>query len=362
MPNKKSKGKKQGQEKNAKQTQAVQPILVSEETLIFDPTSSTPFDDVFKTLLYDHTRLVIPLVNKAFHENYTGDERIEFRPHEHLINKPGGEQEKRILDCYFLIWRGDEHRAYIIECQTNADGTILIRLFEYSFLAALDGAAMEGNVLRVPFPRMVLIVLRSQGEALDEKTVLVEFPDGQTVNYKPHIVDVKGYTADELFDEELLILEPFHIFAHEARFPEYEADEGKLDALVAEYERISQRIEEQVQQGKLTEYTALALREMTRKVLDHLAAKHKKVRERLGATMGGTVLEYEAKTIYNQGHQAGVIEGHQAGIIEGEARGTLNTLFALVEDQLIPLDVAASRVHMTEDEFKGQMQMFKRRG
>ena len=71
MPNKQSKGKKQGQEKGAKQTQAVQPILVSEETLIFDPTSSTPFDDVFKTLLYDHTRLVIPLINKAFHENYT---------------------------------------------------------------------------------------------------------------------------------------------------------------------------------------------------------------------------------------------------------------------------------------------------
>ena len=93
--------------------------------------------------------------------------------------------------------------------------------------------------------------------------------------------------------------------------------------------------------------------------------------------MGGKILEYEAKTIYNQGHQAGVIEGHQAGVIEGhqagvieghqagviegEARGALKTLFTLVEDQLIPLDVAASRAQMTEDEFKGQMQKFKRR-
>ena len=187
-------------------------------------------------------------------------------------------------------------------------------------------------------------------EALDEKTVLVEFPDGQTVNYKPHIVDVKDYTVDELFNEGLLILEPFHIFAHEARFPEYEADEAKLDALVAEYERIAQRLEEQVQEEKLTEFTALTLRAMTRKVLDHLAAKYNKVRERVGATMGGKLLDYEVKTAYN------------AGGSEGEARGTLNTLFALVEDQLIPLDVAASRVQMTEDEFKGQMRMFKRRG
>ena len=74
--------------------------------------------------------------------------------------------------------------------------------------------------------------------------------------------------------------------------------------------------------------------------------------------MGGNLLDYETKTAYN----AGVAEGHQAGVIEGEARGTLNTLFALVEDQLSPLDVAASRVQMTEDEFKGQMRMFKRQG
>ena len=103
--------------------------------------------------------------------------------------------------AYFLIWRGGKCRAYIIECETNADGTILIRLFEYSFLAAVDSATMEGNTLRVTFPRMVLIVLRSKPKALDEKTVLVEFPDGQTVNYKPHIVDVKDYTVDELFNE-----------------------------------------------------------------------------------------------------------------------------------------------------------------
>ena len=94
MSTEKSKG-----EKAAKLAEAVLPIQVAEETLVFDPTSNTPFDDVFKTLLYDHTRLVIPLINKAFHENYAGDERIEFRPHEHLINKPGGKQEKRILDC-----------------------------------------------------------------------------------------------------------------------------------------------------------------------------------------------------------------------------------------------------------------------
>ena len=107
MPNKKSESKGK---KSAKQAKAVQPVQVAEETFVFDPTSSTPFDDVFKTTLHDHTHLVIPLINKAFHENYTGDERVEFRPQEHLINKPGGEQEKRIMDCYLLIWRDGKCR------------------------------------------------------------------------------------------------------------------------------------------------------------------------------------------------------------------------------------------------------------
>ena len=73
MPDKKdrSKGKKA-----ANQAEAVQPIQLATGTFIFKPTSSTPFDDVFKTTLHDHTRLVIPLINKAFNENYTGDEHI----------------------------------------------------------------------------------------------------------------------------------------------------------------------------------------------------------------------------------------------------------------------------------------------
>ena len=54
-----------------------------------------------------------------------------------------------------------ECRAYVIECQTNPDGTILIRIFEYSFLAAMDRATLKDNVLTVPFPKMAVLALRS---------------------------------------------------------------------------------------------------------------------------------------------------------------------------------------------------------
>ena len=46
----------------------------------------TPYDDVFKTMLVDHTPLIIPLINEAFGEDYTGEERIELLPVERFID------------------------------------------------------------------------------------------------------------------------------------------------------------------------------------------------------------------------------------------------------------------------------------
>lgn len=35
-------------------------------------TSSTPYDDVFRTMINDCTRFVLPLLNEVFGENYDG--------------------------------------------------------------------------------------------------------------------------------------------------------------------------------------------------------------------------------------------------------------------------------------------------
>ena len=43
--------------------------------------SSTAYDDVFRTLLNDCSKLVIPLINEAFGETYTGNEEIRFSGH-----------------------------------------------------------------------------------------------------------------------------------------------------------------------------------------------------------------------------------------------------------------------------------------
>ena len=49
-------------------------------------------------------------------------------------------------------------------------------------------------------------------------------------------------------------------------------------------------------------------------------------------------------------------EGMQQGMQQGMRQGTMTTLFSLVEDGILTLDDAASRVNMTPEEFKEAME------
>lgn len=40
--------------------------------------SSTPYDDVFRTLLNDCSSLMIPVINEVFGEHYSGEEKRIF--------------------------------------------------------------------------------------------------------------------------------------------------------------------------------------------------------------------------------------------------------------------------------------------
>ena len=48
--------------------------------------TSTPYDDVFKTLLNDCTKLIIPVINEIFGEHYTGNEPISDSRNEHFLH------------------------------------------------------------------------------------------------------------------------------------------------------------------------------------------------------------------------------------------------------------------------------------
>ncbi|MBR1658487.1 MAG: hypothetical protein IJ697_08490 [Synergistaceae bacterium] len=303
--------------------------------------TSTIYDDVFRTLLNDCSALIIPVINELFNENYSGNEFIEFRPNEHFINQQDGNEDKRITDTYFII-HGLFKKGYHLECQSSDDGSLLVRIFEYDSQIALDEGVLENNTLRVKFPNSAVLFLRSSSVTPDRMNIVVEFPNG-SFRYEIPAMKVQDYSLEQIFNKGLLFLLPFYIFSHQKHFREYERDESKLNSLLDEYKIISQRLDDLVKDGTISEYIKCTIHDMTGRVVEQLAKNYSGIREGVKDIMVGKILDYEAKDILKMG----IAEGISKGIAKGE----LSMLLKLVRNKLLSLADASRMADLTEEEF-----------
>lgn len=286
--------------------------------------SKTAYDDSFRTLLNDCKELVIPVVNEAFGENYTGQEEVIFAPNEHFLNKDGGAEEKRITDSNFIIVSTDgAKKRYHIECEVNMDDTIIVRIFEYDAQIALNDGKREGATFTVSFPHSAVMALRHTKNTPDTMQIRVVTPGGET-EYDVPVIKVQQYSLEEIFRRKLLFFLPFYIFCHEKQLPEYESDEAKLGKLVDEYRRIRAKLEELQEAGDINVFMKNAICATIMHVLALIAENYQKVREGVEHIMGGKVIEYEAKTIRNEaldeGRNEGINIGLQRAMTETEER------------------------------------------
>ena len=154
------------------------------------------------------------------------------------------------------------------------------------------------------------------------------------------MLKAQQYTIDELFDKNLLFLVPFHIFCYEKELSDYENNSEKLRELQDKYYEIRKKLEDLCLAGKINEFQKCAIINMSKKVIESLAIKYANVTKGVTSVMGGKVLEYEAKTILNQGRQ------------EGFFQGEICALTSLVKDNILTTSDAAKRLGMTEEEFQ----------
>lgn len=266
--------------------------------------TNTPYDDVFRTLLNDCSRLMIPMINEAFGECYSGDETIVFSPNEHFLNRQDGNEEERITDTCFLVM-GKEQKKYHWECQSSADSSMLTRFFEYDAQIALDAGVIDRNMLSVLFPYSAALFLRCDTATQDQLKIKIA-TSGNGAAYDIPVMKVQRYTLDEIFAKNLLFLIPFYIFTHEDRFKKYERDAAALAGLENEYGQIRGKLDYLLEKKEIDEYTKCTLIDMTNKVLGHIAKEYASVREGVESVMGGRVLDYEAKTIKNEEREEGI--------------------------------------------------------
>ena len=258
--------------------------------------TATPYDDVYRTLLNDCASLIIPVVNEVFQKQHGENEKVTVLNNEFYITGQDGKQKERITDSNFIIGK----TCYHFECQSTSDGTIIVRVFEYGSQMAIRDSNIENNVLTVNFPNTAILYLRQTKNTPDYMNICIKVPEA-SCTYRVPVMKVQNYLLEEIFEKKLFFLIPFHIFAYEKNFPEYETDEAKLVELTNVYEQLVKRLNNCAEAGIISEYAKGTVIAMSKKVLEALTVKYSKVQKGVGKIMGGQILEYEAKDILRRG-------------------------------------------------------------
>lgn len=281
-------------------------------------TTSTPYDDVFRTLLTDCSQLIIPVINEIFHEDYTGMEQVILQENEIFLRQQGGEEDKRITDTSFFIVKNsnglnrpqqNNHRGHLgtnyhLECQSSPDGSMIIRMYEYDSQLALKDSVLNNGVLNVNFPQSAVLYLRHNENTPDVLTLSIHTPGGDA-SYKIPALKVKKYSIEEIFQKKLLFLIPFYIFTFEDEFDKIEENEDRMQRLKENYADITRRLEALSLAGDIDGYTKQTICEMSERVLTGITHQYEKIQKEVTKIMGGEILEYPAKTFLRQGIEQG---------------------------------------------------------
>ena len=168
---------------------------------------------------------------------------------------------------------------------------------------------------------------------------------------------MKDYTLDSLFEKKLYFLLPFFVFNHENNFKQYDSDPSRLEDLKQEYVRMLKGLEQARASGELYQIDVRSIITMSRKVIVNLAAQYENVKKGVDSVMGGQILEYEGKTIFNEGKQEGLLEGRKEGLLEGEQKGISQTNERVATDMLLKkkfsISIIAEISKLSEDVVRG---------
>ena len=144
------------------------------------------------------------------------------------------------------------------------------------------------------------------------------------LKYGIPILKVKNYTLEDIFERRLWMLIPFYIFRYEKELSQIDSDEERLEKLRREYERVAEMLDQECKNGRMRSATGGALCELSRTVVEKLASKYKNVEKEVAEVMGGKVLSYRSKELYQEALAKGIEQGIEQGIDIGIVKGLAN--------------------------------------
>ena len=254
----------------------------------------TIFDDIFRAILERMPHLILPLINEAFHTDYTlADLKVQMK-NEHVDTVRG---KKQITDSLLNV----RDKRYHVECQRKMDNTLVIRIFDYAVTIALEEArnsSRKPEQLKLAFPSSCVLYLTDNENVGNSLNVPIEFPDGYVHNYSVPVLKAQAYSKEEIFQKDLLMLLPYYILRYEKQYAVINKNPEKQEELIKEYESICHSLYRQVGD---TEYNDLVT--MIKDVVTREMQEYSNILERMDEAMSGCVYELHSERMMRLGRE-----------------------------------------------------------
>lgn len=291
-------------------------------------TDDTPmvYDNAFKTMTIRTPRFNIPLINEMFDTNYSFEDEVEIVYNEDTGIYRNFRIKNRRTDSKFRL----EEKRYHLECESNPNGEIAIRMFEYDWMDAVENISREEDTYVIRLQNSGLLYLRSTGQTPKKFNYKLILPGGVETIYQVPIIRNLDYTLQEIFEKKLYMLLPYYFIRYERLFnkpanaesderietesyDEVDSDENLANQLESDMRMLYNELNQRVRAEELVGYEMELLYQLICNVNIQVFRKRPIMVERMGKIMGGQVLEFDWDIEYRRQMSVAEEKGREKG-------------------------------------------------
>ncbi len=297
-----------------------------------EDNNSRIFDDAFATMVEEYPQVLIPTINEVFGTAYGKEEKV------HLFRNEHHEKDGTIITD---LYAGVRDGLYHVECQSNEDKEMVIRMLRYDFAIAWKNAEWGEEGCEVKFPSSCVLYLRSTKNTPDVMKVRLVLQNGQTSDYTVPVVKIKKYGAKEIFKKNLMLFLPFYMMRYERDIENN--NEKQLEILYQELEDILCELE-QCRRKAEKQGIYVTVNELFRKITHYMSNSNQKCQERMDEVMGGHVMELESIKLIHQ--------GREEGLTEGQCQERYDNVMKIMENMGLSLEDACKALGITVKQYE----------
>jgi hypothetical protein len=213
------------------------------------------FDLMFKSIIKDaSSSAIVLMINGIYKKNYPLDTQVTIEPNELIKEHPkSGKLEKIVSDIIITLHSGNKKDTFIMEAQIDDDLEMMLRIFNYSTLIALEKRTVsdDGSCMQIEMPAPAIIYWETS-KTKDIVSIKIKFPNNKSVTYKIPAFKVLRYSVSELGDMALLL--PFYILKIRRELERKGTDSAKRKALSKKLEGYIVEIDKVLKRLKRNNY------------------------------------------------------------------------------------------------------------